>query len=313
MALRFKTQIKQVLTVTLTLCLFLLMVVFCSHPLPLMAQDYDADTVDVIDIENMPWGMPPTEDIKTEGNKAYSPTDFLSESSYQTHKRTLEELNQVLKTIYSRNPSYLPQLAMFKVSPATRLFNAFIYNRGAFFIGAGFWNALQTPDARAFMILNAITWKKNHGADKAQRITLHSKFGVFPAGLPLLLITGGVSLPYNGWASYQAYRAYPNFVFKTDRLTLDQLQQLNYNPAKAAEALNIIADTDAFTFIDQPAKTFYEAQTGRSVYDPSNYRLLRQGLALGIPKPAKRYQKLTNYWEKQTKANSRVHQQTTVV
>jgi hypothetical protein len=267
-----------------------------------LADDYDVDTVDVIDVQPTPWGAPPqgsTVDALSEKG-ASSPTDFLSESDYQTQKRTLSELNQVLKTIYDRNPSYLSQLAMFKVSSATRLYNAFVYNRGAFIMGTGFWNSLQTQDARAFMILSAITWKKNHGADKAQRTSVHSRIGVFPAGLPLLLLTSGLSLPYNGWASYQAYKAYPSFVYKTDKMTLDELKKLKYDPVKAIEALNVLVDTDAFSFLDQPAQTYYEAQTGRSVYNPLNYRLAKQGFIISVPKPEKRYKKLTAYLAKQT-------------
>lgn len=271
------------------------------------ADDYDADTVDVIDIENLPWGVPNQQEAATEkstGKETFSPADFLNESEFQAHKRTLTELNQVLKSIYDRNPSYLPQLAMFKVSTATRLYNAFIYNRGAFFIGKGFWNALQTPDARAFVILNAITWKKNHGADKAQRTSVHSKIGAFPGGLPLLFATSLLSLPYSGWATYQAYKGYPNFIYKTDIMTLDQLEKLGYDPNKAIEALTVLDDTGAFSFLDQPIKTYYEAQTGRSVYDPSNYRLVRQGLTIGVPKPEKRYEKLSAYLAKQVRVSS---------
>jgi hypothetical protein len=297
----FSVKNRYCTLLTMALSVFLVFALGLSLHTLVLAEDYDADTVDVIDVQTLPWGTPPqpgTVDTPS-GNATYSPTDFLSETEYQAHKRTMTELNQVLKTIYDRNPSYLPQLAMFKVSAATRLFNAFVYNRGAFIMGAGLWNSLQTPDARAFMIVNAITWKKNHGADKAQRISLHSKIGVFPAGLPLLLLTSGLSLPYNGWASYQAYKAYPSFVFKTDRMTLDQLKKLGYNPNKAIEALTVLEDTDAFSFLDQPARTFYEAQTGRSVYNPSNYRLAQQGFTIGVPNPEKRYEKLTAYLAKQ--------------
>ena len=273
------------------------------------ADDYDADTVDVIDIENLPWGVPNQQEAATEkstGKETFSPTDFLNESEFQAHKRTLTELNQVLKTIYDRNPSYLSQLAMFKVSTATRLYNAFIYNRGAFFIGKGFWNALQTPDARAFVILNAITWKKNKGPDKAQKVSLHSKIGAFPGGFVLLFATSLLSLPYSGWATYQAYKGYPNFIYKTDIMTLDQLEKLGYDPIKAIEALTVLDDTDAFSFLDQSTKTYYEAQTGRSVYNPSNYRLLKQGFTISVPKPEKRYEKLSAYLAKQVKTSVNV-------
>lgn len=284
---------------SITISLILVLTVSSGYTV-MAAEDYDADTVDVIDIENLPWGTPNQQETteKSTSSASSSPTDFLNESEYQTHKRTLTELNQVLKTIYDSNPSYLSQLAMFKVSSATRLYNAFIYNRGAFFIGKGLWNALQTPDARAFMILNAITWKKNKGADKAQKVNLHSKIGAFPGGVPLLFATSLLSLPYSGWASYQAYKAYPNFIFKIDRMTMDELKKLHYNPEKSIAALTVLSDIEAFTFFDQPPKNYYEAQTGRTVYNPSNYRLIKQKFAMAVPDPEKRFEKLTDYFAK---------------
>jgi hypothetical protein len=289
---------------TFTNLIILILTLICTAvTFPVCAEEYDADTVDVIDVQSMPWGIP-SQGVpdKTSGNGTYTPTDFLNESEYQTHKRTIDELNQVLKSIYDRNPSYLSQLAIFKISPATRLFNSFVYNRGAFFIGAGLWNSLQTPDARAFMILNAITWKKNHGPDKARRIHLHSRIGVFPAGIPLALLSSGLSLPYNGWASYQAYKAYPNFIYKVDRLTIDQIKKLNYNPEKAMNALMVLDENEAFSFLDQPSKAYYEAQTGRSVYNPNSFRLTKQGFR--VPRPENRHKTLVKYLGKSFKTTT---------
>jgi hypothetical protein len=260
-----------------------------------------AGVIDPADVsaEALPWGAPPQE-LDVQSNEFSTAADFLSQSDYQNNQRASKELRQLLKNIYDKHPEYLPHLAMFRLNASARLTNTFIYNRGGFFMGASFWNALQTPDARAFMVLNAITWKQQKGPDKVQRVTRHSAIGSFPGGVPMAVSTFGLSLPYNVWATHQACHAYPKFLYKIDQLTLEQVKALGYNPQKAIQALDVLAQTQAFAFYDQTPRQFYASQAGQTMYSPSLYRVSKRGYLMVIPKPETRLRKLVAMLEKTT-------------
>jgi hypothetical protein len=290
--------IKNIKTLFLVLT-FLLVSLCCT--VSVFATEMVSGVIDPADVsaEALPWGAPP-EEATNSGDELSGTTDFFSQSDYQNNQRAAKELRQLLKLIYQHNPDYLPHLAMFRLNASARLTNSFIYNRGGFFIGTNFWNALQTPDARAFMVLNAITWKKHKGPDKVQRVTRHSAIGSFPGGIPMAFATFGISLPYNVWATHQACHAYPKFLYTIDQLTLEQVKTLGYDQQKAMRALDVLAETQTFAFYDQTPRQFYASQAGQTIYNPSLYRVAKRGYVMVVPKPETRIRKLTQWLEKTT-------------
>jgi hypothetical protein len=178
------------------------------------------------------------------------------QEAFTSLKRELKASNAVPKEL----------VTLLVLNTSGRAHNTFTYNRGSFHMGVGLFEALQTREARLFMMVNALTWQAMNGMNKAHSTAVTAKIGGFVtlatlgAASPVLLYTGG-----------RALIGYPHFIYSVDKRTVETLATLKVDLPEAVKVFNVLKRVRAFTFVDQDPREYQAGWVANKVVDPNQW------------------------------------------